>query len=332
MREFPGAFFNCPGSVADCTVQLSNTFSCNDLVQVRSLHQHLVANFESIESIIKQFDAERKANLQFQMLKTYTRMVERLLVFIHASRSGNWSLHLSATEELIQDITSMDRIKYHRLLPVYLAEMHNLQNTDPIIWEAFQQGGFSVAKTSIPFTAIGMDHAGEQINKILKIEGGIVGISRNENARTRYFLTAPIIAQIIANTKESCGVNEGKAKVHHQLTSAYTKRQNEMKGKIIQVMEHCNVNFDVKEDSNLRNFVTNQVFGDEVKRDMLAVEDIGRKAYKLFVQERLTGGVSIWAPMKKLNLHLACNANKKKLEKIEHTVIELKGQRESFSR
>ena len=161
-----------------------------------------MAQIEGIESIIKQFDTERKANLQFQMLKTYTRMVERLLVFLHASRPGNWSLHSSATEELIRDITSINRIKYRRLLPVYLAEMHNLQNTDQIIWEAFLQGEFSVAKTSIPFTAFGVDHAGEQMNKVLKIEGGIVGISRNETASTRYFLTAPIIAQIIANTKE----------------------------------------------------------------------------------------------------------------------------------
>ena len=67
-----------------------------------------------------------------------------------------------------------------------------------------------------------------------------------------------------------------------------------------------------------------QICSDEVKRAMLAVEDIGCKAYKLFVQERLTCGVSIWAPTKKLNLHIACNVNKKKLEKAEHTAIELK--------
>ena len=49
-------------------------------------------------------------------------------------------------------------------------------------------------KSDIPFTPV--DHAGEQVNKILKINGGLVGISHNVNARDRFFLTTPYIAEI----------------------------------------------------------------------------------------------------------------------------------------
>ena len=47
----------------------------------------------------------------------------------------------------------------------------------------------SFACKRLPFllTALGIDHAGEQVNKMIKIEGGLTGVSRNENARTRYF-------------------------------------------------------------------------------------------------------------------------------------------------
>ena len=48
-----------------------------------------------------------------------------------------------------------------------------------------------------------MDHAGEQVNKTLKIDGGLIGISKHIiNARNRFMLTAPIIAGISSNTKK----------------------------------------------------------------------------------------------------------------------------------
>ena len=66
----------------------------------------------------------------------------------------------------------MHIIKYRRLLPVYIAEMHGLKSTAPQVLDAFEKGGFVVQKSDIPFTAISLDPAGEQINKILKIVGG----------------------------------------------------------------------------------------------------------------------------------------------------------------
>ena len=92
--------------------------------------------------------------------------------------------------------------KYRPMLPAYLAEMYALKRTDPIVWEAFSDGELAV---KIPFAGIGMDHRGEQVNKILKIDGGIVGISRYENARTRFMLSAPVIAETSSSFKDSMG-------------------------------------------------------------------------------------------------------------------------------
>ena len=221
------------------------------------------------------------------MISTYMRMVERLLIFIHASRSRNWELHLSSTEELVRDITSMDRIKYRRMLPVYLAEMYALKRTDPIVFEAFSDGEFAVQTNKIPFT-IGMDHRGEQVNKMLKIDGGIVGISRNENARTRFMLSAPIIAEISSSFKDSIGSSKSERRNHHQLTRAYTNRQNDMKFKIGDVLDKCNLDFSKQGDDKMRNFVTNHIFPEEVINDILRVEEIGDEAYKTLVYERLS--------------------------------------------
>ena len=66
----------------------------------------------------------------------------------------------------------MDRIKYRRMLPVYLADMKRIENEDPAMWKFFCDGNFSVQTTEIPATAKAVDHAGEQENKKLKIQGG----------------------------------------------------------------------------------------------------------------------------------------------------------------
>ena len=52
------------------------------------------------------------------------------------------------------------------MLPVYLADMKDLEGREPSIWESFMQGKFTVKKSSIPFTSLSADHAGEQKNKL----------------------------------------------------------------------------------------------------------------------------------------------------------------------
>ena len=96
--------------------------------------------------------------------------------------------------------------------------MHGLKSTAPQVWDAFKKGGFVVHKSDIPFTAIGVDHSGEQVNKILKISGGLVGISHNVNARDRFFLTAPYIAEITKEMKIAGDVADNSRKKHHQLS------------------------------------------------------------------------------------------------------------------
>ena len=79
---------------------------------------------------------------------------------------------------------------------LYINDMYDLQHRPPDVWAVFVRGDFSCQKSSIPGTAIGRDHADEQENKIIKNCGGITGITRNENSRTRHFLAATILPSI----------------------------------------------------------------------------------------------------------------------------------------
>ena len=57
----------------------------------------------------------------------YISMVQHLLLFIRAERTGNWKLHLTAINAMLPYFYAMDRVNYSRWLPVYIADMRNLE-------------------------------------------------------------------------------------------------------------------------------------------------------------------------------------------------------------
>jgi len=66
------------------------------------------------------------------------------------------------------------RLVYAQNIPEYIARMHQLETADTETWEEFASGNFMVnTSNSVPFTCIGIDHAMEHLNKVIKGQGGI---------------------------------------------------------------------------------------------------------------------------------------------------------------
>ena len=64
--------------------------------------------------------------------------------------------------------------------------------------------------------AIGVDHAGEKENKVLKVHGGLRGIANNENARNRFFVVA----------SEAQERHHAPKQQHNLILSKYCNKQN----------------------------------------------------------------------------------------------------------
>jgi len=105
-------------------------------------------------------------------------------------------------------------------MPLYLAEMTALQSTDPDIHQEFIDGNFVVNKNQIPFCAIGVDHALEHINRIIKVTGELVGITHNVSAQERFFLTAPELSRFAEGAHVMAGSPTTTCKKHHDLSLA----------------------------------------------------------------------------------------------------------------
>ena len=134
-------------------------------------------------------------------------MIIRLFTFLEASQSRNCKLHLSSANELMKDFVNTDSIKYRRMWAVE-------EHAD--IWDIFMDGQFSVHVKEIPFVAIGIDHVE------IKSQGGIIGITRNNNSRLRHFLITLVVSTIYQEMydMEDASIGSGKNEKHHQLGNA----------------------------------------------------------------------------------------------------------------
>ena len=72
--------------------------------------------------------------------------------------------------------------------------MQKIKIDDPDIHEELTQGNFSVNK-EIPLYGIGPDHNIEHVNKMMKIQGDLKGLTQQPAARARKFLNAPVDLQ-----------------------------------------------------------------------------------------------------------------------------------------
>ena len=87
-------------------------------------------------------------------------------------------------------------------MSVYLSDL----SRTPQFYDVFQNftaGAFTVKKSDRVFSNIGEDQAHEQHSKILKIDGGSIGILENEDALQEYYYYYNCRSANRKNTKNS---------------------------------------------------------------------------------------------------------------------------------
>ncbi|CAB3981118.1 Hypothetical predicted protein [Paramuricea clavata] len=70
-------------------------------------------------------------NPTFALWSKYIDMVQLLLLYIRATRTSNWELHLSSLRSMIPWFFATDRVNYSRYAPCYWLEMLCLEKTHP---------------------------------------------------------------------------------------------------------------------------------------------------------------------------------------------------------
>lgn len=160
----------------------------------------------NILPLLTQFQSENDDKPCLQYWMNYMAMVTILLNFMYAERRRDWKLHLTSVTDMLPYFTVFDHANYFKWGMVYVAEMRQLEQTAPAVYQECILGNVVVKSTNNKFNQLPVDQALEHVNKIGKIAGGIVGITRTDMALAQWALTYNERSRISDDTRTMFGI------------------------------------------------------------------------------------------------------------------------------
>jgi hypothetical protein len=268
-----------------------------DLLKIwQGLDDLLGASFFTITS-------NESSHMDF-FLNNYVNQFKTILTFIRATRECNIILHLEATRNLLKYFFANNNLSYARLQSIYLSTMEEIRQSEPKIWNEMLEGNlFSVSKSGTAFSTIGPDHAHEQEIKIIKGQGGVVGITQKEECLDRFFTIAPELTNICNKFENLFLINDLINESHHDITGSSTQKRIEAnKNKLVNIFQAYSI-FDCCQPKQITNMFTLERIDDKIADDIIKRDAIGEQICSNFIEERLVkGNKSIWDPMTKSNI------------------------------
>ena len=280
-------------------------------------------------------EQERTRSPMFSFWDEYIRMVMLLLQLLKAERTGNWRLHLSAASSMTSYFFADDRHNYSRWLPVYLADVEQLQQKHPTVYQRFMEGDHVISRSSQPFSSVWTDMALEQsINS--KSKRGIVGISLNADALHRWFVTCRERAAITSAVRRMCGSDDpDRIGTHKEAAPKWVEREENDVQKITTCFKSGLMKDPFAEESDsLSNVATGVVLpADEAKR-LLASEEKGKAQKNSFIEQRLnTNTVSFWDAIPNLKINTFSSMTKTTtIKSTKEKLVTLTENRDLFRR
>ena len=167
--------------------------------------------------------ASRTAKLWLQ----YMNYIEVVKLFIRAERTGNWNLHLVATEKMLCLFAATGHNNYAKSARLYLQMMVDLPCSHPWLYEQFQYKGYHTIRRSDRFWAgIWTDLAIEQIMmRTIKSRGGLTrGRGFTEFVRILWVYSMHKCASIHSAMSDLTRLKQTTSEQHIDMGAARIKR------------------------------------------------------------------------------------------------------------
>lgn len=305
-----------------------------DLDSMREYFAQLTDRCGRLITLLKDFDEVHKEDCNYVVWRQYMDMIGILLRFTRAAREGNWSLYVSAFSEMLPWMSVYDHINYLRWGTVFVADMKQLHITAPEVEEGFTSGDFVVKETAHLFNQIPDDLAMEHCNKIGKVAGGLVGITRIDSALNRWCLTYNERSRISDETGRMLGMLYDDADdewSHKECGPSRLKRDKEDICKLREQFERFGL-FEQPATGDLVSLTTGDVATEDITKDMVMAHEKGKQKLFKFVSERLVAKKEIFhETIHKVNSKTMSALYKSTPSSVEKTKS-IKSDRELFRR
>ena len=224
---------------------------------------------------------------QFKFWMTTLNLELMVLQFIRSIRERNFQMYIQSLLKVIPWLFAFDHVNYARWLSVHISDMVNLQTTHPEVYCEFLKGHFAVHKTSNIFSAMAIDQCHEQLNDLIKGDGGAIGLTENPQALERWMTAGPEFCRAIQEFQNSFQTSRSSSTRHHDQNRS-TQREY-MKDVVSFVTTLEDMGNPYMEDSgDLLTIDTKVIKSKETVQTLFKIEAEGVKQFSKFVNERIT--------------------------------------------
>ena len=202
-----------------------------------------------------------------------------LFRLLRAEREADFLMHIEAVKETVPYFVLAGHTNYARCTPVYVAEMEQLEEKQPLMYRHMIEGGFIVRRSkSGVFNCVPTDQSLEQsVNREAKSQGGVNGFTLRKSALLRWLMTRHITGEYAEAFEDLCN-SSSKDKLHDELGDTRLQRdKKDVKDITEYLLGQCQDPFnhdDVPE--SLVNITTGQVASEKVENSLRNIPEKGR--------------------------------------------------------
>ena len=214
---------------------------------------------------------------------------------------GDLYLYVDSLISIVVWAFALDHSHYARWLQVHFRDMARIKERYPDIYAVWSS--FTVQRSKRLFSSIALDHAHEQLNAILKSDGGAIGLTENDEYLRRWTVSTPELCRLISEFEcQVDGLSHDATDIrHHDQTKGTQVKFAEDEKMLESVIDNMGNPFCENSQDQLR-IDTKEIADPNAVDKMRKTESVGKEQYEKFVNERLLGKVSIFETIPKNKL------------------------------
>ena len=140
------------------------------------------------------------------------------LQFLQSQREQTYVAYIESLSKIIPWMFALGHYLSARWMSVHLRDLLALEIECPAVHQEFsEKGNFVTQKTTHKFSGLAHDQVHEQLNAIVKGDGGAIGITENESALRRCMVVGPETARILTEYEDRHSKQHFTERHHDQI-------------------------------------------------------------------------------------------------------------------
>ena len=301
------------------------------LLQVSAFQKYIESLGQEDQQIdFKSWSSSKSSEIpQFKYWDLVLELELLSMQLVRSFREANFEHYVQCLGQIVPWMFAFDHTNYVRWLPIHIKDMVQLKERVPSVYEEFNKGNFVVQKSTHVFSTMAMDQAHEQMNDLIKGDGGVIGVTNNPLALIKWITAGPEISRIADEFENS---PQTKATHHHdQEPSIQAQFASHVKA-MVAVFEESGNPFN-EDSQDLVVLDSKEVMGEKAVSTLREVEAVGQSQYEKYVDERLKQrSIPVSNIIPKNNVSLFKKTAQPKHSRTAHEIRHLQNNCEMFSR